>query len=152
MIEISRPGRCLAYVGEQDRHDLKCEGGWWHTGDLGVISRWGSVRLVDREVDRIPRASGLERKDVLLDHLPTTREVIVLAVPNGPPVPVLATPDGVAIPGGDWRAVTADLPPLADPLQRAWDELPRTATWKVKPTELRERLLGERPVGSGRWS
>src|SRR5262249_8257543 len=80
LIEASPPGRFLAYVGEQHRHDLKCNGWWWNTGDLGVINRWGAVRLIDREIDRIPDGSALELEDVLLDRLPEATEVVILAV------------------------------------------------------------------------
>lgn len=152
LIEISQPGRCLGYVGEQDRHRLKRDHDWWNTGDLGVISGLGSVRLVDREVDRIPGASGIELEDVLLDRLPRTSEVVILAVPDALPVPILATEDGVPVPEEDWQCAVNDLPPLADPIHLAWGEIPRTATWKVKRNDLRERVLGQRPVGSGRWS
>jgi len=152
LIEIDQPGRCLAYVGEQHRHDNKVNGWWWNTGDLGVISRLGSVRLVDREVDRIEGASGIELEDLLLDRLPQTTEVVVLARPGELPVPVYSSEGDVPIDRADWARATRDLPPLAAPIHLRWDELPRTATWKIRRVELRERLFGERPLGLGRWT
>jgi acyl-coenzyme A synthetase/AMP-(fatty) acid ligase len=152
LVEISQPGRCLAYVGEQDRHERKCKGWWWNTGDLGMIGRFGSVRLVDREVDRIPGGSTIELEDVLLDRLPRATEVVVLAVPEAKPLPVVSTVDDLPLDRSEWEKAVADLPDLAQPVHVRWDEIPRTATWKVRRVELRRRLLGEDPVGRGAWT
>jgi acyl-coenzyme A synthetase/AMP-(fatty) acid ligase len=153
LIEVSQPGRSLAYVGEQERHDRKRNGWFWNTGDLGVINRWGAVRLVDREIDRIPGASGIELEDVLLDRLPETTEVVVLAVAGQEPVPVLSTVDDVPLDRVRWNQAVSDLPPMADPIQIRWDQFPRTATWKIRRVQLRDQLFsGARPVGDGRWT
>ncbi|WP_214324446.1 class I adenylate-forming enzyme family protein [Nonomuraea sediminis] len=151
LIEIAQPGRCLAYVGEMERHDLKRDGNWWNTGDLGVINRWGAVRLVDREIDRIPGASAIELEDVLLDRLPRTTEVVILPVSGGLPVPVVSA-DGPLDPA-EWKRATADLPALAEPIQIRWEDFPRTGTWKIRRVQLREQLLtGAQAVGIGRWT
>ena len=153
LIEVSQPGRSLAYVGEQDRHDLKRNGWWWNTGDLGVINRFGAVRVVDREIDRIPGASAIELEDVLLDRLPETTEVVVLAVAGANPVPVLSIADDAPLDRTAWARATADLPPLAEPIQLRWDEFPRTATWKIRRVQLREQLFsGSQAIGVGRWT
>lgn len=153
LIEVSQPGRCLDYMGEHERWESKRRNGWWNTGDLGVMSRSRSVRLVDREIDRIPGASAIELEDVLLDRLPQSTEVIVLADPDGPPVPILSTTDDVPVPPHEWEAATADLPALASPRFIGWDEFPRTATWKVQRLKLREHVIpGHAPLGSGRWT
>ncbi|MDI2130932.1 AMP-binding protein [Yinghuangia seranimata] len=155
LIEISQPGRCLAYVQEQDRHDLKVVGKWWNTGDLGIINRLGAVRLVDREVDRIDNGdavSGIAIEDVLLDRLPQTTEVVVLPQADGLPVPVVSTQDNVPLDPGEWADATADLPKLAPLVQIAWEEFPRTGTWKIRRLLLRENLLGAKGIGIGRWT
>jgi acyl-coenzyme A synthetase/AMP-(fatty) acid ligase len=153
LIEANQPGRCLDYVAEHDRHAAKVDGDWWHMGDLGVIDRTGSVRIVDREVDRIPGASGIELEDVLLDRLPDTTEVVVLAMPDGMPQPVVSTAGDRTLDAAAWESATADMPPMADPIRIAWDEFPRTATWKIRRVELRERLRpGAGPSGLGRWT
>jgi hypothetical protein len=111
------------------------------------------VKLVDREVDMIPGSSGLELEDQLLDRIPRATEVIVLPAPDGDPVPVISTADGKPISAEEWRAATAGLRKLADPVLIPWDEFPRTATWKVKRLELRERVLpGTQPLGTGHWT
>jgi len=153
LIEVSQPGRSLAYVGEQERHDRKRDGWWWNTGDLGVISRLGAVRLVDREIDRIPGASAIELEDVLLDRLPETTEVVVLAVAGKEPVPVLSTTGDIPLDRAAWARATGDLPPLAEPVQIPWSQFPRTATWKIRRVQLREQLFsGARAMGVGRWT
>jgi acyl-coenzyme A synthetase/AMP-(fatty) acid ligase len=152
LIEIRRRDTCLDYVGERDRYLAKKRDGWWNTGDLGVLGRTGSVRLCDREVDRIPEGSAIELEDRLLDRLPDATEVIVLGVDDGPAVPVLSVA-GDTLDEHAWEAATRDLPPLAQPVVIPWDEFPRTATWKVQRLALRERVLpGTVPVGLGRWT
>ncbi|TDD61326.1 class I adenylate-forming enzyme family protein, partial [Actinomadura rubrisoli] len=153
LIELKAPGRCLAYVGEQHRHDRKRNGPWWNTGDLAVINRFGAIRLLDREIDRIPRASAIEIEDVLLDRLPETTEVVVLPALGSLPVPVLSTVDGQPIDPRAWSRATADLPALAEPLHIQWEQFPRTGTWKINRVRLREWLLpGVRAVGTGHWT
>jgi acyl-coenzyme A synthetase/AMP-(fatty) acid ligase len=152
LIEISLPGRCLGYVGEQDRHAAKVHGEWWNTGDLGILRPSGSVRLLDREVDRIPGASCIEIEDVLLDRLPQLTEIIVLSVPDSLPAPVVSTAGDAPIAAEDWATAAADLPPMQAPVKVGWDEFPRTSTWKVNRNQLRARLFDAEPVGEGSWT
>jgi len=153
LIEIDQPGRCLAYVGEQERHDLKCNGRWWNTGDLGIINKWGAVRLVDREIDRIPGGSAIELEDLILDRIDYTTEVVILPVAGELPVPVVSTAGDVPLDKGDWERAVADLSPMAAPIQIQWDQFPRTGTWKIRRVHLRETLLsGARAIGIGRWT
>ncbi len=153
LVEIDQPGRCLAYVGEQDRHDLKCNEWWWNTGDLGVFNRWGAVRIVDREIDQIPGGSAIEFEDLILDRIPYTTEVIVLPVAGDLPVPVVSTENDIPLDKQDWAAAVADLSPMAEPIQIRWDEFPRTGTWKIRRVHLREQLFsGSQAIGIGRWT
>lgn len=152
MIEIRLYGRCLAYVGEQDRHDLKVDGDWWNTGDLGIINKWGAVRLVDREVDRIEGGSAIELEDVLLDRLPETTEVVILPVAGGLPVPVVSVAEDAPLDLARWRKATADLPRLDEPRQIRWEDFPRTGTWKIRRVHLREHTLKAEGIGIGRWT
>jgi acyl-coenzyme A synthetase/AMP-(fatty) acid ligase len=153
LIEIAQPGRSIGYVGEQHRHDLKRNGKWWNTGDLGVINRWGALRFLDREIDRIPGHSAIELEDVLLDRLPDTTEVVILPVAGGAPVPVLSTVDNQPVDPREWAQATADMPTLAGPIHIRWEDFPRTGTWKIRRVALRERLLPEaRALGTGRWT
>jgi acyl-coenzyme A synthetase/AMP-(fatty) acid ligase len=152
MVLVRTAGRCLTYLGEDDRHREKIWDGWWNSGDIGVQRRGGLLRIIDREVDVIPGVSGIELESVLLERLPDTTEVIVLGVPGRPPVPVLSTTDGTLDPAA-WRRATADLPQLDDPVLIGWEDFPRTGTWKVRRPVLRERLFGTtQTFGTGRWT
>jgi acyl-coenzyme A synthetase/AMP-(fatty) acid ligase len=143
---------CLGYVGERERWLRKRAGGWWNTGDIGVLTRTGRLRLLDRETDVIPEGSCVELEDVIDDRLPGVLECAILSAPGGPSLPVVVTEDG-ALDLGKWRHATADLPELADPVAMTWDEVPRTGTGKVRRTTLRG-LLGVtlETHGTGRWT
>ena len=152
IVLVRTAGRCLTYLGEDDRHREKIWDGWWNSGDIGVQGRGGMLRIIDREVDVIPGVSGIELESVLLERLPDATEVIVLGVPGRPPVPVLSTADGALDPAA-WRRATADLPQLDDPVLIGWEDFPRTGTWKVRRPVLRERLFGTtQTFGTGRWT
>ncbi|WP_226961759.1 MULTISPECIES: class I adenylate-forming enzyme family protein [Streptomyces] len=144
--------RCVGYYGEPERWAEKVRGEWWNTGDIGIRSRTGSLRLLDREVNHVPGMSYLEQEDILVDRLPAGHDVALLTVPEGPPVPVVGTPDGT-LDEERWAGATAGLPALAKPVVIASDAMPRTGTGKIVREELRRRHLGEtEPPGSGRWT
>ena len=152
IVLVRTKGRCLTYLGEEDRHREKQWDGWWNTGDIGVRTRTGNLKIIDREVDLIPGVSGIELESVLLERLPETTEVIMLGVPGRPPVPVLSTDDGTLSPQR-WATATADLPKLDQPVLIGWDDFPRTGTWKVRRPMLREQLFETRETfGTGRWT
>nr|AKR54055.1 AMP-dependent synthetase [Nocardiopsis sp. CMB-M0232] len=144
--------RCIGYYGEPERWKEKAVGEWWNTGDIGIKTRTGSVKLLDREVNHTPGTSCLELEDVLVDYLPAGYDVALLTVSDGPPVPVVATPDG-RIDRERWRRAARGLPELAEPIVIGSADLPRTGTGKVLREELRRRYLtgAERP-GTGRWT
>ncbi|MGH3757022.1 class I adenylate-forming enzyme family protein [Actinophytocola sp.] len=144
--------RCLGYVGEQERWTAKVSGEWWNTGDVGSIGRTGDMRLLDREVDTVPELSCLETEDVIEDRLASVLECVVLGATGRRPLPVVVTADGRLDPVA-WRESVADLPALAEPVPMTWSDVPRTATGKVRRTELADRLLdaADRP-GPGRWT
>ncbi len=144
--------RCVGYYGEPERWEEKAHGEWWNTGDIGVRTWSGNVRLLDREVNHTPGVSCLEVEDVLVDNLPEGHDVALLSVSGGPPVPVVAAPGGRLDPDA-WSSAVRRLPALADPVVVAPGEVPRTGTGKIRREELRRRFLAEagRP-GTGRWT
>ncbi len=152
LLMVAAKTRCLGYLGEEERHRAKVRGSWWNTGDLGVRAGFGRIRLIDREVDMIPGTSCIELESTLLDRLERASEVLVLGMPDGPPVPVLCMRDNRLDPL-EWKQATAGLPELAEPRLVPWEDVPRTATWKVQRVEFREKLLGkESGPGTGRWT
>ena len=143
---------CLGYLGEQQRWDEKVNGPWFNTGDVGVVTRMGSVVFLDREVDVIPGMSCVELEDVIDDRLGEVLECVILGTPGRPPLPVVITGDG-SLDDAAWQAAVRDLPPLAKPVVLTWDEVPRTGTGKVRRLALREQLANVGATyGTGRWT
>ncbi|WP_344286558.1 class I adenylate-forming enzyme family protein [Streptomyces synnematoformans] len=152
MMLVASSGRCLDYLGESDRYREKATGRWWNTGDIGERTKGGQFKLIDREVDVIPGMSGIELESILLDRLPDVSDVTVLGTPGEKPVPVLSL-DGDELDPQAWQRATADLPELGEPRVIPWEDVPRTATWKVRRLELREKVLGSTgTIGTGRWT
>ncbi|HEX2130230.1 MAG TPA: class I adenylate-forming enzyme family protein [Actinophytocola sp.] len=152
LVQVRTPARCLGYLGEDERFAGKDAGGWWNTGDLAVRGRTGRVVLLDREADLAPGISCLAVEDVIEDRLDPVVECVVLGVSGRPPVPVVVTADGTLDPRA-WTRAVADLPAMADPVVRTWDQLPRTGTGKVRRHDLLAALTaGATPAGSGRWT
>ena len=140
-IEARSDGRVLSYLGEPERYQKQLDNGWWRMGDVGYKTRWGCLHLLDREVDVIPGfGSTLAAEDLLLARLDELTEVIVIPGPDGTAIPVIATRDDKPIEPARWREAVASLPPMAEPVHRRLDELPHTATEKIKRLELAKQL------------
>ena len=140
-IEVRSDGRAVTYLGEQERYDEQVHDGWWRMGDVGYRTRWGCLHLLDREVDLIEGfGSTLAVEDALFGRLDEIAEIIVLPGPDGRAVPVVCTKNDRPLDPRAWKRATADLPPMADPVQWRLADLPQTATTKIKRLEL-ARLL-----------
>jgi acyl-coenzyme A synthetase/AMP-(fatty) acid ligase len=143
-VEIRSDGRVVTYLGEQERYDGQLTDGWWRMGDVGYLTRWGCLHLLDREVDVIDGfGSTLAVEDTLFTRLPELAEVIIIPGIDGRAVPVVCTKDDVPLSREAWRAAVEGLPPMAEPVQLRHEELPQTATTKIKRLEL-ARWLGDR--------
>ncbi|HEU0197869.1 MAG TPA: acyl-CoA synthetase [Nevskiaceae bacterium] len=124
-------------------------GGWFHTGDLGVIDTDGYVKVKDRSKDIIitggENVSSIELEDVLCHH-PAVLAVAVAAKPDVKwgevPAAFIELRPGVEPPSVE--SLTAycreRLPHFAVPRAFAFGPLPRTSTGKVQKFVLRERL------------
>ncbi|MEE1940134.1 AMP-binding protein [Streptomyces sp. TRM 70361] len=140
-IEVRSDGRIVTYLGEHERWKKQVNDGWWRMGDLGYRTRWGCLHLLDREVDRIPGVdSTLEIEDKLFARLPELVEVIIVPDADRRPVPVVCTRDDKPLDPVAWQAATVGLPAMAEPVHWRLEDLPQTATTKIKRLEL-ARLL-----------
>ncbi|MFD7741042.1 class I adenylate-forming enzyme family protein [Streptomyces sp. MJM8645] len=141
-IEVRSGGQIVTYFGERERFEGQfSRDGWWRMGDLGYRTRWGCLHLLDREVDEIPGInSTLDLEDKLFTRLPELLEVIIVPGGDKAPVPVVCTRDDQPLDLARWNRAVAGLPTLAPPVQRRLDELPHTATTKVKRLELAREL------------
>ncbi|HUW02916.1 MAG TPA: AMP-binding protein [Acidimicrobiales bacterium] len=124
------------------------DGGWFHTGDGGVIDDENHLTILDRKKDVIisggENVSSIEVEDTLFSH-PAVAEVAVIGVPDqkwGETVKALVV---LAV---DEQATEADLIehcrqklahfkcPTSVEIR---DELPRTATGKLQKFKLRKK-------------
>lgn len=134
-----------AYLGTPDQRI----DGWWAMGDYGLRTRKGCLHLHDRLVDREPgMESLLALEDAILERIRTLTEAVLVPVGDGPPVPLVCTRGDEPLDIGGWNAAVADLPRLAEPVQCRWEEIPHTATWKVKRAEAAKRLVGGALTGA----
>ncbi|TQJ55213.1 acyl-coenzyme A synthetase/AMP-(fatty) acid ligase [Streptomyces sp. SLBN-115] len=140
-IEARTRGRILTYLGARAQYERQLDGDWWQMGDLGYMSRLGALHLIDREVDRLDAVhSNLAVEDALMERLEELREVVIVAGADREPVPVVCVRGEQPLDPERWREATADLPAMAEPRQWRFEELPMTATWKVKRVEITRML------------
>ncbi|WP_231644978.1 class I adenylate-forming enzyme family protein [Sciscionella sediminilitoris] len=144
-IEVRSDGRIVTYLGEQNRYDRQVSAdGWWRMGDVGYRTRLGCVHLLDREVDVIEGfGSTLAAEDALFARLEELTEVIIIPGQSGKAVPIVCTKDDQPLDHEAWRAAASGLPAMADPVHWRLEDLPQTATVKIKRLEL-ARLLTSR--------
>ncbi|MEU5100205.1 AMP-binding protein [Streptomyces sp. NPDC020996] len=140
-IEVRTDGRVLTYLGEDERYNKQENDGWWRMGDVGYRTKWGCLHLLDREVDVIAGfGSTLAAEDALFSKLEELVEVIIVPGQDGRAVPVVCTRDDEPLDMVAWKAATASLPAMADPVQWRLADLPQTATTKIKRLELAKLL------------
>lgn len=149
-IEARTRGRILTYLGARAQYERQLDGGWWQMGDMGYMSRLGALHLIDREVDRIDAVhSNLAVEDALMERLEELREVVIVAGADREPVPVVCVRGEQPLDPERWREATADLPAMAEPRQWRFEELPMTATWKVKRVEITRMLARSAQIRAG---
>jgi fatty-acyl-CoA synthase len=121
-------------------------GGWFHTGDLGVMHADGYVQLKDRSKDIIisggENISSIEVEDALFKH-PKVRAAAVVAKPDPKwgetPCAFVELKDGESATAEELIAWTRDnLAHFKCPRHVVFGELPKTSTGKVKKFQLRD--------------
>ncbi|WP_331753170.1 AMP-binding protein (plasmid) [Streptomyces sp. NBC_00637] len=141
-IEVRGPGLFAGYLAESERTAQGWHDGWWRTGDLGSRRIDGAVRLQGRAVDAVAAVPDyLAWEDIVLARLEELDELVILADPDDRPVAVVTTRDNRPLNPDRWAAATADTPGLGLPLVMRWEQLPTTATWKVRRPALRDQLF-----------
>jgi acyl-coenzyme A synthetase/AMP-(fatty) acid ligase len=116
--------------------------GWWDTGDYGAVGLGGQLHLLDRQVERLSRArSAVALEDILMQRLPELLEAVVLEICDGL-VPVIASHGNAPVDEARWAGATRDLPALSPPELLDWNDIPRTATGKVRRKILRDQIAG----------
>jgi fatty-acyl-CoA synthase len=124
------------------------EGGWFHSGDLGVLHPDGYIQLKDRSKDIIisggENISSIEVEDVLLKH----PAVMLAAVVAQPDHKWGETPCAFVERNAGYEHVTADeliahcrkhMAHFKAPRTIVFAELPKTSTGKIQKFKLRDQ-------------
>ncbi len=122
-------------------------GGWFHTGDLGVMHKDGYIELKDRAKDIIisggENISTIEIEDVLYKHA-AVLEAAVVGRPDDTwgetPCAFVTLKDGAAASADELIAhCRANMAHFKAPKTVVFGTLPKTSTGKVQKFTLRER-------------
>jgi acyl-CoA synthetase (AMP-forming)/AMP-acid ligase II len=142
---------CAGYYDDPDATAAAMAGGWFHTGDLGVLDDAGRLRVVDRIKDIIvtggENVASREVEDVLRE-LAGVRDAAVVGVADerwGERIcaAIVADADNPPLPEALAAGCRERLAGFKTPRRFAFvAELPRTASGKVRKDEVR-RLLAE---------
>ena len=135
------------YFKDEEATAQAFRGGWFHSGDLGVMQPDGYVRLLDRAKDVVisggENISTVEIEQALLSHR-AVLEAAVIGVPDEkwgerPKAFVVLKPGAKASEKEIIDHVHSTIARYKAPKAVAFvDELPRTSTGKVQKYELRE--------------
>jgi fatty-acyl-CoA synthase len=143
------------YLDDADATAEAFRGGWFHTGDLGVMHPDGYIELTDRSKDVIisggENIASVEVEKVLAAH-PDVIEAAVVAAPDArwgerPVAFVTAGRDGVT--GQELIDFVRDrLAHFKAPDRVYFEALPKTSTGKIRKHVLRDRArtLAESPT------
>ena len=123
-------------------------GGWYHTGDLAVITPDGYVKIRDRSKDIIisggENISSIEVEDVLYRH-PAVMDAAVVARPDEKwgetPCAFVALRDGASVTEAELIAFCRErLAHYKAPRSVVFGPIPKTSTGKIQKNLLRESL------------
>ena len=136
------------YWKRSEETEKAFRGGWFHTGDMGVIDAEQYVQILDRKKDIIvsggENISSLEVENVMLAH-PAVYEVAVIPVPDEkwgevPKALVVLKPETQATEGDLVDFVRRRLAGYKAPKSVEFcEELPKGGTGKILKKELRKK-------------
>ncbi len=139
------------YLKNRDTTEAALAGGWFHSGDLGVIEPDGYIKLKDRSKDVIisggENISSIEVEDTLHKH-PAIMFAAVVAKPDDkwgetPCAFVELMADAGAVTEPEIIAFCRDnLAHFKCPRQVIFGTLPKTSTGKIQKFKLREQIIG----------
>jgi acyl-CoA synthetase (AMP-forming)/AMP-acid ligase II len=142
---------CAGYYDDPAATAAAMAGGWFHTGDLGVLDDAGRLRVVDRIKDIIvtggENVASREVEDVLRE-LAGVRDAAVVGVADerwGERICAAIVADTANPPSPEalMAGCRERLAGFKTPRRFAFvDELPRTASGKVRKDEVRRLLAG----------
>jgi 3-(methylthio)propionyl---CoA ligase len=134
------------YLKNKTASDETFEGGWFHSGDLGVLYPDGYIQLKDRSKDIIisggENISSIEVEDVLYKH-PAVAYCAVVAKPDEKwgetPCAFVELRPGATVSADDLVAWCREgLAKYKCPRHIVFAEIPKTSTGKIQKFKLRE--------------
>ncbi|MBD3140699.1 long-chain-fatty-acid--CoA ligase [Microbispora bryophytorum] len=142
------PHAILGYLDDPEKTAEAFRGGWFHSGDLGVMDEEGYLSVVDRIKDMIKtggeNVASREVEEVVYEH-PAVAEVAVVGVRHPSwieaVVAIIVTKPGTAVTEEELRAhVRTRLAAFKVPKAVAFvDALPKNPSGKILKRELRDR-------------
>jgi fatty-acyl-CoA synthase len=145
------PHAMLGYWNDEEKTAEAFRGGWFHSGDLGVLDEDGYLSVVDRKKDMIKtggeNVASREVEEAIYTH-PAVQEVAILGIAHPRWIEavtaVVVLRDGQSATGDELIAHTrTTLAPFKAPKYVEFvDELPKNASGKILKRELRERFAG----------
>jgi fatty-acyl-CoA synthase len=162
MVPVPRDGQTLGevmmrgnvvmrgYLKNKKSTDAAFRGGWFHTGDLGVMHPDGYVQLKDRSKDIIisggENISSIEVEDALYKH-PAVQAAAVVAKPDDKwgetPCAFVELKPGASATSDDIIAhCKQNLAGYKVPRHVVFGEVPKTSTGKIQKFRLREIAKG----------
>jgi len=136
------------YLKNETATEKAFAGGWFHTGDLAVLSPDGYIKIKDRAKDIIisggENISSVEVEDVLYQH-PAVLAVAVVAQPHEKwgetPCAFVELKDGHTLTAEELIAFAGErLARFKVPRTVLFETLPKTSTGKIQKFELRQRI------------
>jgi fatty-acyl-CoA synthase len=136
------------YFRDEEATAQAFRGGWFHSGDLGVMHPNSYVEVRDRAKDIIisggENISTIEVESALVRH-PDVLEAAVVAIPDEKwgerPKGFVTLRAGATLTAEELITFSREtLPGFKAPSEIEFGELPKTSTGKVKKFELRERV------------
>jgi len=134
------------YLKNPKATDEAFAGGWFHSGDLGVLHPDGYIQLKDRSKDIIisggENISSIEVEDILYKH-PAVAYCAVVAKPDErwgeTPCAFVELKPGESVSHDDLMAFCRErLAHYKCPRQIVFSEVPKTSTGKIQKFKLRE--------------
>ncbi len=143
------------YLSNPHTTEKAFEGGWFHTGDLGVMQPDGYVKIRDRSKDIIisggENISSIEVEEALYRH-PSVLSAAVVAQPDEKwgetPCAFVELKPGSAVTAEELRAFCrTHLAGFKVPRAYVFGDLPKTSTGKIQKFALRERAKSASAIG-----
>ena len=140
------------YFCNEEATETAFAGGWFHSGDVGVMHPGGSIELRDRKKDIIisggENISTIEVEQAVVSH-PAVLECAVIAIPDEKwgevPKAFVTLKPGRTLSAEELIAhCRSKLPGFKVPKIVEFGDLPKTSTGKVQKFVLRDREWGDR--------